>query len=148
MGCRNRTAVAFVLLVHLSRLPTPISALDMSVSLTNIGKSKPKNSGAGHCTWVISCSAGRHTSCSFYRWIGAISLIEVILHGILYQALWLSGSWAIWANNMKTFDPKHASALPGAVSWGGAILIAAFVYTRRRAYKVWQQRSIARYPEL
>lgn len=39
---------------------------------------------------------------------------------------------------MATFDLGHVSNLPGGVAWGGAILMALFVwpYTRRRAYRV------------
>lgn len=72
------------------------------------------------------------------RWLGAFTLVEIILHGILYQALWLSGSWGTWVREMRRFDMDHVSNLPGAVAWGGAILMALFVwpYTRRSAYRV------------
>eukprot|EP00892_Ulva_mutabilis_P005804 jgi/Ulvmu1/3596/UM017_0008.1 len=78
------------------------------------------------------------TMLKWHRWLGIITLIEIVLHGVLYQALWLSGSWAVWVREMKRFDMGHVSNLPGAVAWGGAVLMLTFAWpiTRRNAYRL------------
>lgn len=72
------------------------------------------------------------------RWLGVITLAELIMHGFLYQVLWWSDSWGMWVSEMKKFDMGHVSNLPGAVAWGAAVLMAAFAWpcVRRKAYRV------------
>lgn len=66
-------------------------------------------------------------------------LFNILIHGVLYQALWFSDSGSTWVTEIFRFKLSHgASNLSGLISWIGglAIAVTALPYIRRTWYWV------------
>lgn len=74
-----------------------------------------------------------------YRWVGTISICDILVHGLMYQAVWISDSFSGW--HMRQFRFQYnagVSSLSAFISWSSCIvlLITLRPIVRRTAYWV------------
>ena len=72
------------------------------------------------------------------RYLGGFTLLLIILHGVLYQVLWLNDAYATWKNKTLVYEYDSVSMLSGFIGWLGALFMALFTlpYIRRKFYLV------------
>lgn len=65
------------------------------------------------------------TAIKWHRWVGCQTLLFIIVHGILYHALWASDSAQMYRDEAFRFEYAHYfSNGAGLVAWCGVVVIA------------------------
>ena len=66
------------------------------------------------------------TTRKWHRWLGSWVLLDVLMHGVLYQALLLSDGSSLWGRLHRRIANHHGvSVLAGTAAWVAAIVMLA-----------------------
>ena len=79
------------------------------------------------------------TTRSVCRWVGTGAILDVLVHGLAYQSVWISDSFYGWVERQFRFQHVgRVSSLSAIISWSACIALCLTLVPamRRRAYWV------------
>ena len=88
---------------------------------------------------VRTISSLWNESAGLCRWVGTGAILDVLVHGIAYQAVWISESFYGWSERQFRFEHRgRVSSLSAFISWSACIALCLTLLpaVRRRAYWV------------